>query len=349
MKSCCLVAFGQPLHVGEETVPVPHGDEVLVKVSAAGICHSDLHLIEGGYDAGRGKRLYASERGVQLPLTLGHEITGRPVSGALNGLDTDGDYLIYPWIGCGECAVCRAGEENLCARPRTLGIYRPGGYGEYLLVPHSRYMLPLDGLDPVAAAPYACSGLTTYSSLMKAGDALYHEAVVLFGAGGLGLMAIGLLRALGAKPPIVVDIDPAKREGALRAGAHAVVDGGAPDALQQLVDHAGGQLRTVIDFVGSEATAALGFQALAKGGKLICVGLFGGAAPWPLPLIPMRALTIQGNYVGTLAELAGLLSLVRRSGIASIPIERGSFDNVNDGLDRLRSGRVQGRLVMVPE
>ena len=131
----------------------------------------------------------------------------------------------------------------------------------------------------------------------------------------------------------------------MRQGA---VDGAAGNALQQILEQAGGQPRIVIDFVGSESTAALGFQLLAKGGKLICVGLFGGAAPWPLAVIPMRAITIQGNYVGTMQELEDLLDLVRSSGMAPIPITQCSFAQVNASLDRLRSGAVEGRFVMVP-
>ena len=349
MKSCRLVKFGQPLELSDQPDLLPTGDEVLVKITACGICHSDLHLMDGGYDAGRGTRLYAADRGVRLPVTLGHEIVGRPVSvGASSSLREDMEYLIYPWIGCGTCTVCLAGDENLCARPRTLGIYRDGGYAEYLLVPHERYLLPLDGIEAVSAAPYACSGLTTYSALMKAGQVPFQQPIVLFGAGGLGLMSLRLLQALGAKAPVVVDIDASKRAGAMQAGALATVDGAAADALDQILDYAGEQPRVVIDFVGSEGTADLAFKSLAKGGKLICVGLFGGAAPWPLPVIPMRAITIQGNYVGNLSELANLLDLVHSAKIAPIPIALTSLNQANESIGKLRRGEIPGRAVIVP-
>jgi propanol-preferring alcohol dehydrogenase len=192
------------------------------------------------------------------------------------------------------------------------------------------------------------SGLTAYSALRKAGESLFHESVVIFGSGGLGLMALRLIEALGAKQAVVIDINANKRDGALLAGAMAVVDGGAEDAMQQVVQYVGKQPSIIIDFVGSEATANLGFQLLAKGGKLICVGLFGGAAPWALPVIAMRAITIQGNYVGTLQELVDLLDLVRSAKMAPIPIERSSLEQMNDSLDRLRHGNVEGRMVVVP-
>ena len=342
MKSASLVSFASPLQTTELQLPQPSGSEVLVRVVSAGICHTDLHLFDGYYELGHGEKLQATDRGVKLPLTLGHEIVGRSVDSGSNE-----HYLIYPWIGCGDCRVCQSGEENLCAQPRTLGIFRDGGYAEYVLVPDQKYLLPLKGLDPLTSAPYACAGLTTYSALKKAGKLIHEEPIVLIGAGGLGLMALHLLRAMGGKGAVVVDIQPAKREAALRAGALDTVDPGAADALEQLIAKAGGAPRAVIDFVGSESTTSLGFKALAKGGKLICVGLFGGAAPWALPVIAMRAITIQGNYVGTLAELSELLELVRSRSVPSIPIVHTTLEQASSTLDALRRGQIEGRAVIV--
>ena len=349
MKSVRLVSFASPLELCELPIPQPSGSEVLLRVVSAGICHTDLHLMDGGYDAGRGEKLYAADRGVKLPLTLGHEIVGRPAETGSNieGKPPDQDYLVYPWIGCGSCRPCDAGEENLCAQPRTLGIYRDGGYAEYVLVPHQKYLLPLNGIDPLLAAPYGCSGLTTYSALKKAGELIRDEPIVLIGAGGLGLMALRLLKAMGGKGAIVVDIHEAKRAAALRAGALNTVDPNAADALQQVIAKVGSAPRVVIDFVNSESTAQLAFKGLAKGGKLVCVGLFGGAAPWPLPLISMRAITIQGNFVGTLTELSELLALVRSSGMLPIPIAHTTLEQANTTLEALHRGVIEGRAVIV--
>jgi alcohol dehydrogenase/propanol-preferring alcohol dehydrogenase len=352
MKSARLVSFASPLQLCEVPVPQPSGSEVLLRVVSAGICHTDLHLIDGGYDAGRGEMLRAADRGVKLPLTLGHEIVGRPVAGLRTQQEPwdqdpwDQDYLVYPWIGCGGCRSCEAGNENLCAQPRTLGIYRDGGFAEYVLVPHEKYLLPLNGIDPLRAAPYGCAGLTTYSALKKAGELIRQEPIVLIGAGGLGLMALHLLKAMGGMGAIVVDIHPAKREAALRAGALDTVDAQAADALQQVIAKVGSAPRAVIDFVGSETTAQLAFQALAKGGKLIAVGLFGGAAPWALPLIPLRGITIQGNFVGTLAELSELLALVGSSAI-SMPIVHTTLEQAGPTLEDLRRGQIEGRAIIL--
>src|SRR5262249_45289192 len=148
-------------------------------------------------------------------------------------------YLAFPWIGCGECATCRAGDEHMCGKPRSLGIYRDGGFADHILVPDSQHLLPLSGLDPVTAAPYACSGLTAYSALKKAGDLIRSEPIVVIGAGGLGLMSLGLLKALGGVGAVVEDIDPKKREAAMAAGALAAVDGAAADAASQIGKAAG--------------------------------------------------------------------------------------------------------------
>ena len=196
---------------------------------------------------------------------------------ATGGLKIGDVALVYPWLGCGKCETCLAGDENMCLKPNSLGVYCDGGYADHMTVPHPNYLLNLKGLDPVTAAPYACSGVTTYSALKKV-EFAFNTPIVIFGAGGLGLMALSLLKAMGGKGAIVVDIDARKREAAEQAGALATVDGKAPDALEQLAKKAGGPIRAVIDLVGNAATTQLGFDCLTKGGKLVIVGLFGGGA-----------------------------------------------------------------------
>jgi propanol-preferring alcohol dehydrogenase len=350
VKSYRLQEFKKPLQAEQLSTPAPRGSELLLRVVAAGMCHSDLHLWDGGYDLGRGDRLSLTDRGVRLPLTLGHETVGEVVAlgPEARGVEVGKTYLIFPWIGCGDCQVCLAGNETYCTKPRFLGILRDGGYSDHIVVPHSKYLLDLSGLDINAAAPYACSGVTTYSALKKAGPAIYDGPIVIFGAGGLGLMSLGLLKAMGGKGAVVVEVDHQKREAAMRAGALAVVDGLASDAIDQITRAVGGSPKVLIDFVGSEQTAALSFHCAPKGGKIIMVGLFGGAAPWPLPLIAMKALTIQGNYLGSLEELVELLDLVRKKGVPPIPITLAKLDDVNGMLDVLRAGQVVGRVVLSP-
>jgi D-arabinose 1-dehydrogenase-like Zn-dependent alcohol dehydrogenase len=350
VKSYRLKEFKKPLQSEQQTTPEPKGTEVLLKVVAAGMCHSDLHLWDGGYDLGHGDRLSLTDRGVRLPLTLGHETVGQVVAlgPEAAGVEAGRNYLIFPWIGCGECRVCLAGNENYCAKPRFLGILRDGGYSDQIVVPNAKYLLDVNGIDIEAAALYACSGVTTYSALKKAGRALQQGPIVMFGAGGLGLMSLRLLRAMDGFGAVVVEVDAHKREAALAAGALAVVDGLASNAVEQIIDATGGPPQVLIDFVGSEQTAALSFQSVSKGGKIIMVGLFGGAAPWSLPLITMKAVTIQGNYLGNLGELVELLNLVRQRSVPPIPITSANLDDVNLMLDTLRAGHIVGRVVLKP-
>jgi propanol-preferring alcohol dehydrogenase len=350
MKSYQLVEFGKPLKDMDLATPPPTGDEALIAVRAAGVCHSDLHIWEGSYDLGAGKRLLLKDRGMQLPLTMGHETAGEIVAVGPNVKDrTVGEIcLVYPWIGCGECRVCRSGYENLCMKPRCIGVHCDGGYSDHVLVPKSKYLLPIGDLDPVLVAPLACSGVTTYSALKKLGQIIKEEPVLVIGAGGLGLMCVSILKAMGGKGAIVVDIDAARRAAALKAGALEVVDGSAADAGAQVTTAFGGPCWAAIDLVGSPSTAALGFNALAKGGKLIMVGLFGGAAPWSLPLIPMKAAIIEGSYTGNLTELKELLDLVRKGSVPSIPIGRRPLRAATETLEDLRQGKIVGRVVMTP-
>jgi alcohol dehydrogenase, propanol-preferring len=351
MKSFKVTEFNTPLQEVDIETPAPSGSQVLLKVTAAGVCHSDLHIWEGGYDLGHGRKpLSLKDRGVSLPLTMGHETVGEVVAFGpdAKGVAVGDVRLVYPWLGCGKCETCLAGDENMCVvKQNALGIYCDGGYADHITVPHPRYLLDLRGLDPVSAAPYACSGVTTYSAIKKL-EAVLDRPVVIFGAGGLGLMALSILKALGGKGAIVTDIDSSKRDAAMKAGALAAVDGSAPDALQQIMSHAGGPILGAIDLVGNSQTAQLGFDCLSKGGKLVMVGLFGGGAPWALPLIPIKAITIQGSYVGNIRETQELIDLVWEKKIPPIPLATRPLAQVNSALKDLKNGQLVGRAVLVP-
>ena len=337
---------GQPLEPVDKETPVPQGSEVLLRVKAAGLCHTDLHLWEGHYDLGGGKKLMLADRGIKPPMTLSHEIVGEVVAGA--GAPIGTTMLVHPWIGCGECAACRRGEENICIKPQSLGVVRPGGFAEYVIVPHARYLVPIDGLDAAEAAPLACAGVTTYSALRKFGERLQQDPLVIIGAGGLGLMAIEVLKAMGGKGAIVVDIDPAKREAALKAGALQAIDAKAADAVAQLQGVTNGGARAVLDLVGATPTVTLAVASCARGGQIVICGLMGGDITLSLPVIPMRPLTIQGSYVGTLAELRELVAIVQRTKMRPIPVQRRPLADVNAAMQELIAGQVVGRTILLP-
>lgn len=351
MRAYAVNSFTQPLVEVERADPQPTGTEVVVEVSRCGVCHTDLHLQDGYYDIGGGKRLNLADRGIKPPLVMGHEVLGRLAAKGPDAPIADSEigktFLVFPWIGCGECDVCKRGQENLCAKPGSLGVFRSGGYATHCVVPHPRYLIDVTGVDPSIAATYACSGLTAYSALRKLDIDKENDLLLIMGFGGVGMSGLQVAQGLGYKKIAVAEIDAAKRELALKHGASFVVDpreAGATGALAE----AGG-LAGAIDFVGAKTTAEFAIAALRKGGIYIAVGLFGGDITLPLPPLVQRAITVRGSYVGNLVELKQLIELVRTNKIAPLPVESLEFAAVNEALDRLRTGKVQGRLVLARE
>jgi len=349
MRAWAVVENGAPLKEVELPTPEPKGTEVLVEVTHCGVCHSDLHIWEGYYDIGGGNKMSLADRGVVLPLAMGHEIVGRvaKLGPDATGVAVGDLRIVYPWIGCGQCERCLAEEDNMCAvASRSLGVFQNGGYGTHVIAPHPRHLIDPGTVDPAVAATYACSGITVYSAIKKAMPLPPDAPIVLVGAGGLGLNAIAVLKALKHRNIVVVDVSAEKREGALKAGATQAVDGTGPEATKRILAAAGGPVPAIIDLVNGTATARFAFAALAKGGKLIQVGLFGGELTLPLPLMPMRALTIQGSYVGDPKELRELVQLAQEGTLEALPVSTVPQSEANDALMRLRDGKVNGRVVL---
>jgi D-arabinose 1-dehydrogenase-like Zn-dependent alcohol dehydrogenase len=347
MISYDVVEWGKPLEGIERAQPEPAGTEVLLRLRYCGICHSDAHIRDGYFDLGDGNRLSMAERGIALPATLGHEPFGTVIAAGPDARDVclGVDRLVYPWTGCGECARCRQGLDNYCMAPRMIGIQRSGGYSDHLLVPHPRYLVDAGGIDPTWAATLSCSGLSTFSAVTKLQPIPTDEWVAVLGAGGLGLSAIAILRALGHERIIAVDIDPRKLAAAEKGGAAAALDGRGGDAPQKLRRLAGGFLYGAIDFVGSKETAELALGALRKGGRLILVGLYGGMIPLSVGSTILRALTIRGSHVGSVAELQEVIALARAGKLQPIPIQTRPLAAVSRTLDDLKAGEIVGRVV----
>lgn len=348
MRAWAVVENGADLQEMELPTPEPQGTQVLLEVVHCGVCHSDLHIWEGYYDLGGGNRMSLKDRGVVLPLAMGHEIVGRvaKLGPEAEGVSIGDLRIVYPWVGCGHCDRCLSEEDNMCLQGKALGVYQHGGYATHVVAPHPRHLVDPGTIDPALAATYACSGITVYSAIRKVMPMAPDEPIVLVGAGGLGLNAIAILRAMGHRNIVSVDISEEKRASALRAGASAAVDGTGPDVTQRILDVAGGPVLAAIDLVSGTATARFAFDALRKGGRLVQVGLFGGELSLPLPLMAMRALTVQGSYVGSPKELRELVALAQGGEVASIPIERLPLPEANAALMRLRSGSVAGRVVL---
>ena len=351
MRAWAVVKNEAPLQEIELPTPEPTGTQVLLETTYCGVCHSDLHIWEGRYDLGGGKVMNLLDRGLSLPIAMGHEIVGRVVKlgPQAAGVKVGDVRIVFPWVGCGTCAACLAEEDNMCLTPKSLGVYQNGGYATHVVAPHPRHLVDPGSLDPAVAATYACSGITVYSAINKVLPMPPDEPIVVVGAGGLGLNAIAVLKALKHRNIVVVDISAEKRDAATKAGATATVDGSGEGVTKRIIAACGGQPLAIIDLVNGTASARFAFDALRKGGKLVQVGLFGGELSLPLPLMPIRALTVQGSYVGNPKELRALVKLAQAGDLQALPVTTVPQKDANAALMRLRDGKVTGRIVLKSE
>jgi alcohol dehydrogenase/propanol-preferring alcohol dehydrogenase len=347
MLSYQIESFGKPLAQALRETPAPGGTEVLLKVVCCGVCHSDVHLRDGFFDLGGGNRLDLA-RGINPPRTLGHEITGVVVAVGpdAQGVAVGARRIVYPWIGCGQCRLCAAGDEHLCNAARALGVNRDGGFADHVLVPHAKYLLEFDPLPEVQACTYGCSGLTAFSALKKVAPLGAGDALLIIGAGGVGLSGIRLAREVLGLAPIVAEIDRGKWDIARAAGAADLIDPNAEGAAKALLKASGGGVAAAIDFVGAGSSFAFGLGALRKGGHLVSVGLFGGQTPLMPALLALKAARITGSYVGSLAEMRELMALARRGDLPALPVGTRPLAEANVALEELKAGRVRGRTIL---
>ena len=346
MTSYQVEAFGRPLSQVLRDIPTPEGTEVVVRVGSCGVCHSDVHLHDGYFDLGNDVKLDMT-RTVKPPRTLGHEIAGTVVAVGPDavGVKVGDRRVVFPWIGCGECSLCAAGDEHLCNSPRALGIHRDGGCATHTVVPHAKYLLDYGKLAEEQACTYACSGLTAYSALKKVGSVGPKDPLLIIGAGGVGLSGIRLARQMFGVAPIVVELDKSKWDVAREAGAGELIDPSADGALKALLKATGG-VAAAIDFVGAAATFNFGFGALRKAGKLVCVGLFGGSTPIVPAMVSMKAVSVTGSYVGSLQEMEELMAIARSGALPDLPLSTQALSSATQALEDLRAGRIRGRTIL---
>jgi propanol-preferring alcohol dehydrogenase len=341
MRAVRLTEWRKPPELCEVEEPTPGPGEVLLRVGGAGLCHSDLHLMHWP----------AGSLPYELPFTLGHEVAGTvaALGPGANGVAVGDDVLVYgPW-GCGVCRRCSRGEEHLCERPtaaRGCGLGRDGGLADYLVVPSPRLLVPLDGLDPVRAAPLADAALTPYHAIRRALDTLEPGAgAVVIGVGGLGHVAVQLLRALSGARIAAVDVRDAALELAVSAGADVALRSG--DDVADRLRRELGAPALVVDCVGNDATLALAGEVVAPGGHVSIIGMAGGTLPMRRGGVPMETTVVISNW-GTRAELAEVVALAR-AGIIDLEVEPVALSDVVDAYERLERGDVRGRVVAVPE
>ncbi len=344
MQAYQLVEWQQAPELRDVDVPEPGPGEVLIKVGGAGACHSDLHVMEWP----------AGTLPYELPFTLGHENAGwiEAVGPGVTGWDLGAGVAVYgPW-GCGRCRACRSTLETLCERGAEIGaagggLGRDGGMAEYMLVPDTRLLVPLGDLDPRDAAPLSDAALTPYHALKLALAKLVPgTSVLVVGVGGLGHMAVQLVRAISPADVIAVDVDRGKLELAREVGATATVEAGedAPEAVRELTGGRG--VTVVLDCVGTDATLALDAAAIATGGSVMVIGVAGGTLPLTFATMPFDA-SITHPYWGSAIELAEVLELAR-TGRIHAHVEHFPLDRADKAYQRMRDGTLSGRAVITP-
>ncbi len=327
-----------------EEVPEPEVSgplDVLVEIGGAGLCRTDLHIVEGQW---------AEKSGVGLPYTIGHENAGwvRAVGAAVSNVVPGDTVILHPLVTCGLCRACRAGDDVHCSDSRFPGIDTDGGMAELLLT-NARSVIKLDpSLRPEDVAALADAGLTAYHAVRKAVPLLYPGTrVVVIGAGGLGHIGVQCLSAMVPAEVIVVDrsaaaLDLAKGYGA----AHTVVaDGKHRDAVADLTGGEGAHV--VLDFVGEQGTEADGVSMLRRAGSYFVIG-YGGHVDIPTIDIISTEINVIGNLVGSYNDLDELMTLAAQ-GKVSLHTKTYPLDAVNDAMDDLDGGRLQGRGILVPE
>ncbi len=322
--------------------PEPGPGDALVRVGAAGVCHSDLHIIDA-----------PDALGMPIPLTLGHENAGwvAAVGAGVSGFEPGEAVALYGIVGCGTCVACLAGHDNACRRtlPGGIGLSRDGGMAEYVVVP-ARQLIPIGDLDVAQAAPLTDAGLTPYHAIAVTRRGLRPGATcVVIGVGGLGHMAIQILAATSAARIVAVDVRDEALQLARHVGAHHTIQSNAEttNAIRDLVGPAPGGADVVIDCVGSQATVDIAGAIVATGGDIALVGLGGGVLPVGFGRLAMEA-RVSVPFWGTRAELTEVIALAR-AGRIKAHVERFPLSDVQQAYDRLRAGRLTGRAVIIPE
>jgi alcohol dehydrogenase, propanol-preferring len=342
MLAVRLVEWGGPPALCRVPIPEPRGTEVLLRVEAVGLCQSDLHLLDatGGFSR------------LQPPFTMGHEVAGTVVNvGGESRAAVGTRVVVHGPCGCGRCERCISGEDNYCDRRHELqwtgiGIGLDGGMAEYMLVPHARHLVGIGSLDAAATAPLADAGLTAYHAVELARPRISPDGVVVvMGIGGLGHLAVQILRATTSARVIAIDVRPEARELALKCGA-TVATGSSQLAgeLDRLSNH---RADAVLDFVGSDATLQAAAESLRSGGELVVVGSAGGSISVRKGGLLPQGTRVSIPFWGSHPELQDVIGLAS-SGDLAAEVDVRPLGSALRAIADLRSGQVSGRLVLVP-
>ncbi len=338
MKAAQFTGQGTPLTIADVPTPDPKGGEALVRIAGAGVCHSDLHIIHGPMGAAMGGE----------PRILGHENAGyvEALGPDAKGIERGEAVAVYGGWGCGRCRMCLSGDEQMCNVMQWAGIGPPGGYAQYMLVPHTRHLVPLRGIDPVDAAPLTDAALTPYRAIKRALPRLHGGSTALaIGVGGLGQFGVQLLRAMSAAKVVAAEISDDKLRTAASLGADATVrsDKDGAEGVRAATDGHGADV--VLDFVGANDTIDLAMKCVARQGIVFVVGLGGGSVTYSAA--GLAEVSITSSAWGNRNELAEVVEMARRGRITS-RVERFPLERINEVFDKLERGEIAGRAVVTP-
>jgi propanol-preferring alcohol dehydrogenase len=338
MKAAVLREFKKPLAIEEVSQPHPGAGEILMRIEACGVCHSDVHIADGDWPQ--------FAKIVKTPLIPGHEIAGVVVEKgeAVEDLKI-GDRVGIPWIywTCGECEFCREGNENLCRQQKITGVTIDGGYAEFLKAPASHALKIPDSLSSVQAAPLFCAGVTVYRALKHSGI-LRGQRLAVFGIGGLGHLAVQFGQALGAEV-VAIDISEEKLALARSLGASTTINASTNNVIKELRNRGGAHVALVTSAARASYEAA--FHCVRPTGTLMVVGLPADPICFPAILMAAGEIRIQASTVGTREDLREVLAMAA-AGKVHCQVAARPLAEVNEALDQLRRGQVSGRLVLAP-
>ncbi|OZE80676.1 alcohol dehydrogenase [Rhodococcus sp. 15-649-2-2] len=341
MRAVQVVGYHRNLEMAEVPIPEVQGPlDVIVKIGGAGVCRTDLHILEGQW---------AEKSGVTLPYTIGHENAGwvHAVGSAVTNVREGDKVILHPLVTCGLCRACRSGDDVHCETSDFPGIDTNGGYADYLRT-NARTVVKIDdSLEPSAVAALADAGLTAYHAAAKAARRLTpRDKCVVIGAGGLGHIGIQVLEALSPAELIVIDRNADAVKLALTLGAdHAVVaDGTQVDQVMELTRGFGAEV--VLDFVGENGSTAEGLAMTRRAGDYHVIG-YGENVDVPTIDLVSAEKNIVGNLVGSYNDLCDLMSLAAR-GAVNLHTQTYSLDDFQSAIDDLDNGRVRGRAILVP-
>lgn len=333
MRAAVVTEFGEQAQVEERPVPQPGPGQVLVRLEACGLCHTDIHAMRGDWPVKPALPLTPGHEGVGIIEGLGEGVTNREI----------GQRVAMPWLGhaCGECRFCIDGRENLCEQQFNNGYAVPGGYAEYMLA-DARFAVPVpDGITPLDAAPLTCAGVTTYAAVKNA-HVTPGETVAIFGVGGLGHLAVQYARLVGAKV-VAVDVTSEKLELATELGADHVVNAELADPVASIREWGGADVAIVLAVAPSVFRQA--FDSVNRGGRLVLVSLpADGEITLPIFETVLKGISVIGSIVGTRQDLAEVFDL-HAAGRTRVIAEARDLDEVNESVGEVLAGTVAARLV----